>query len=731
MFESLRMNGIEYAWPAADGANTEVLQTDGSGTLTWVANAGSPTMDTIADPAADVTLVYDDNETDLRTWADTNEDMFTLQGIGAFGDVSVVRIEQITGAATDGTVLEVVAADSNVDPLVVSSSGKANALVVGQNTGIVTIAGVASGTNTLVLTAGDITLSDGDATITGDLTVTGTTYESAIAPAAGNLTIDANAAGTVNIGSISTGAITVGAGNATSVIIGAAATDTLGITSIINTDVTLDDGTTDSPKLIFKDSDDEQAEIYQDQSSDDLNVELNDASDSLAVTVGNISAGTPNVDVITLNGDDLYVADDAEIDGTLVVDTDLDVNGTSNISGVATFTENVLMTVGADEYLQLDADSAANTGTAGVIDLNVQSATNTHKAMSITYQLEDNATAAYGIYVDIDDDATGGETFSALHVLNSAGTASTTIGVDIANTVDTGFNMANAAAATSIAIDASAIISTQTAGLIDIVTIMSEDTASVINIDVESEANGAGEFVHGIYINLDDDADNADNELTALTITTDGGAGTGLMQGINILGANMDAALWAETGYVRIGTGSSPGVTPGDDDLYVEGTAEFDDTIYADGNITGDGATVISGVLSDSEDVADTGNVIAATECGKMFFLNDATEDASILPAISATPAGCWFEFYTTAAPSGASYTIVTGNTHENLLYGSVVEAETDTGDDGPVAQAQDTITLVDGQFLIGDVIRIVSDGGRWFVNGQVQKDGAVTFGTT
>lgn len=164
---------------------------------------------------------------------------------------------------------------------------------------------------------------------------------------------------------------------------------------------------------------------------------------------------------------------------------------------------------------------------------------------------------------------------------------------------------------------------------------------------------------------------------------------------------------------------------------YFGGLVEIDGNLYPDGNIIGDGATVMSGVLLDSEDVSDSGNTITAAECGGIFFLNDATEDATVLPALSTVPAGCWFEFYTTSAPVGANYTIQTGNTHENKLYGSIVEAETDTGEDGPVAQAQDIITLIDGAFLMGDVIRIVSDGSNWFVSGQVQKDGAVTFGTS
>jgi len=351
IFSDLWIGGVEYAWPAADGAAGFHLETDGSGTLSWGAS-GSPTLDTVGDPAADVTFTYADNETDVRTFADTNEDMFNIQGIGAFGDVSVVRIEQKTGAATDGTVLEVVSADADVDGLVVSVNGVANAFVVDQDAAV-TIAGVATGTDALTLTAGDITLTDGDLTLdTGDLTVAGTFYQSAIAPAAGGLTINANGAGTVSVGNVSTGAIILTGGG---VDIGDGATDTLTITGIVDSDVTLDDGTTDSPKMIFKDSDDEQAEIYQDQASDDLEVECHDASDALAVVVGNLSSGTPNVDVISMNGGDLFVSDDAEIDGTLVVDTDLDVNGTANISGATT--QGGVLTLGANG---LTLDGAAN-----------------------------------------------------------------------------------------------------------------------------------------------------------------------------------------------------------------------------------------------------------------------------------------------------------------------------------------------------------------------------------
>lgn len=97
-------------------------------------------LDDIGDPDAAGTVACTTYAQTL-TSTKTDGDNFNIQGLGAFGDISVLRVEQKTGNPTDGTVLEVVAADANVDPLVVSSSAQANALVVGQNTGTVAIAG--------------------------------------------------------------------------------------------------------------------------------------------------------------------------------------------------------------------------------------------------------------------------------------------------------------------------------------------------------------------------------------------------------------------------------------------------------------------------------------------------------------------------------------------------------------------------------------------------------------
>jgi hypothetical protein len=133
MFEALEMNGIEYAWPAADGTATYQLTTDGSGTLTWAANAGGSTVayDDIASPDANASI---DFVTFTNTWDSqaTAGDIFNIQATGNFGDISVVRIESKTGNPTNGTILEVVSHDANVDPLVVVDSTAVSVLVVGQ-----------------------------------------------------------------------------------------------------------------------------------------------------------------------------------------------------------------------------------------------------------------------------------------------------------------------------------------------------------------------------------------------------------------------------------------------------------------------------------------------------------------------------------------------------------------------------------------------------------------------
>jgi len=124
-------------------------------------------------------------------------------------------------------------------------------------------------------------------------------------------------------------------------------------------------------------------------------------------------------------------------------------------------------------------------------------------------------------------------------------------------------------------------------------------------------------------------------------------------------------------------------------------------------------------------EVVTSTNAITIAEAGKVFVLNSVTEFASTLPS-AATSAGITYRFIIGAAPAGASYTIVTDSS-ENLIYGMVLEAETDTSNDGPVAQEEDTITFVQSIAVIGDWVEVTCDGTNWYISGMTAADGAVT----
>jgi hypothetical protein len=106
-------------------------------------------------------------------------------------------------------------------------------------------------------------------------------------------------------------------------------------------------------------------------------------------------------------------------------------------------------------------------------------------------------------------------------------------------------------------------------------------------------------------------------------------------------------------------------------------------------------------------------NVINAAESGKTFFLNHATEFVSTLPAPAA---GLRYTFVVADAPETASYTVVTTSS-ANLIQGCVGSSE-DAAGSVSCAAAADTITFVDAKAVIGDYVKVISDGTSWFVVG-------------
>jgi hypothetical protein len=125
-------------------------------------------------------------------------------------------------------------------------------------------------------------------------------------------------------------------------------------------------------------------------------------------------------------------------------------------------------------------------------------------------------------------------------------------------------------------------------------------------------------------------------------------------------------------------------------------------------------------VLDLTENVTAT-NAITAAESGETFFLNSATEFVSTLPAPAA---GLRYTFIVVAAPSLASYTVVTTNS-ANVIKGMQVCAADAAGDTGT---ADDTITFVDGQAVAGDMVTVWSDGTSWFAVGHSRVAAGLTF---
>jgi len=114
-------------------------------------------------------------------------------------------------------------------------------------------------------------------------------------------------------------------------------------------------------------------------------------------------------------------------------------------------------------------------------------------------------------------------------------------------------------------------------------------------------------------------------------------------------------------------------------------------------------------------------STLTTAQSGTTFFLNSATEFVTTLPA---PVAGLNYTFIVTAAPSGASYTIVTASS-ANIIKGQAVNAAGVAGDTGT---ADDTISFVDAQAVAGDQVTVISDGTSWFAKAFCAVAAGVTF---
>lgn len=136
---------------------------------------------------------------------------------------------------------------------------------------------------------------------------------------------------------------------------------------------------------------------------------------------------------------------------------------------------------------------------------------------------------------------------------------------------------------------------------------------------------------------------------------------------------------------------------------------------------------IIIGVASGGDAAILTATrTVLASESGKTFFLNSATEFVTTLPA----PAlGLKFVFVVSAAPSGASYTVVTASS-ANIILGHVVSSQDAGGSGDSETSGGDTVSFVDGKAVVGDRAEFVSDGTSWFVRASCKVFDAITITT-
>jgi hypothetical protein len=142
-------------------------------------------------------------------------------------------------------------------------------------------------------------------------------------------------------------------------------------------------------------------------------------------------------------------------------------------------------------------------------------------------------------------------------------------------------------------------------------------------------------------------------------------------------------------------------------------------------------ATTLSGtktpVALGATETRTAATTLTAADNGKTIFLNSATEFATTLPAPAA---GLAFTFIVSAAPSGASYTVVSASS-ANIIKGQVYTVDVNSATDPDFeTSGGDTISLVDGKAVAGDRVDVVCDGTNWFAYGFCSVFDAITITT-
>lgn len=149
----------------------------------------------------------------------------------------------------------------------------------------------------------------------------------------------------------------------------------------------------------------------------------------------------------------------------------------------------------------------------------------------------------------------------------------------------------------------------------------------------------------------------------------------------------------------------------------------------------GKGATIVATTAAGGTTAVGLGatetraaaTTLSADENGKTIFLSATTEFATTLPV---PQAGLKFTFIVAAAPSGASYTVVTSGS-SNIIKGHVVSSDLNAANDADSeTSGGDTVSFVDGVAVAGDKVELYCDGTNWFAYGSCAAYNAITITT-
>ena len=144
-------------------------------------------------------------------------------------------------------------------------------------------------------------------------------------------------------------------------------------------------------------------------------------------------------------------------------------------------------------------------------------------------------------------------------------------------------------------------------------------------------------------------------------------------------------------------------------DGLMQGNVNVKGTVSGDGT---DASTIVALTASAT---------LTAAQSGKIFTLGTAGGFTVTLPAPAA---GLNYQFFVKVAPTTAY--IIASSASANKIYGAVASAEDAAGSVG-CAAASDTITFVANKALIGDSVKLVSDGTNWYATGFCNVQDAIT----